>query len=179
MRCVFLIFFTLTACHPESKQNITKPIDNPRLFKDGGVLMMLPGVFVRSDVEASDDPAFLFRDSTNSRNTFYFTESPYLDVEEDMEEKMFSEFESFMMEGSKKSGVTCRLVENDYFLLSNGDRVFKMCYQVGEEYSTTYFVASKTRVVKVIVNNVSDDGEVTVRSMNIDPYFYVDPLPAD
>jgi len=58
-----------------------------------------------------------------------------------------------------------------------------MSYQVNyssvPEYSTTYFIATKTRVVMVIVHNDADDGEATVRSMNIDRYFYVDPLPAD
>jgi hypothetical protein len=178
----------VNACHPASKESHTKSLDHPGLFRDGGVLMLLPGVFARSNFqgvnnprpeELPEGPSFIFRDTTDARNTFYFTEASYLDVEEDMEEKMFAEFEALMIENSKKIGATCQLVENDYFLLSNGDRVFKMSYQVGTEYFTTYFVASKTRVVKVVVHNVSDDGEATVRSMNIDPYFYVDPLPAD
>jgi hypothetical protein len=189
MRRLLLMFLLFaSACQPASEKSVTKTLDNPRLFKDGGVLMLLPGVFVRSNFqevnnlhfeEAPEGPSFIFRDTTDARNTFYFTEAAYLDVEEGMEEKMFSEFESVVTQDCKKIGVTCRLLENDHFLLSNNDRVYKMSYQVAAEYFTTYFVASKTRVVKVIVHNVEDDGETTVRSMNIDPYFYVDPLPAD
>src|ERR1041384_3555278 len=172
MRCSLLILLVLvSACHSRSKNGLTKELDNPQLFRDGGILMLLPGVFVRSTLsditdprlpEMSEGPGFIFQDTTNAKNMFYFTEAPYLDVEEGAEEKMFSEFEAVIMAKSKKMGTTCQLVENDHFLLSNGDRVFKMCYRVAAEYSTTYFVASKTRVVMVIVLNGSDDGEATV-----------------
>ena len=182
----------MSACNAAPKKSAMRKIENPTYFQDGGVLMLLPGTFVRSSLqeidkrmndlqlqEALEGPSFIFRDTTDARNTFYFTEASYLDVEEGEEVKMFSEFESVMNENSRKIGATCRSVENDFFLLSNGDRVYKMSYEVNNEYSTTYFVATKTRIVMVIVHNVFDDGEATVRSMNIDRYFYVDPLPAD
>lgn len=191
MRFGYLIFVVfVSACNPAPKKSITKKIDNPRYFQDGGIVMLLPGTYVRSSFqeidrrmndlqsrEGSEGRAFVFRDSTDARNTFYFTESSYLDVEEDEEEKMFSEFESVMMENSKEIGAKCRPVENNFFTLSNGDRVYKMSYLINDEYSTTYFMATKTRIVMVIVHNVSDDGEATVRTMNIDRYFYVDPMP--
>jgi hypothetical protein len=211
MRSLFLICVVcFSACDHDSKKSVTKKLDNPRRFAEGGVLMLMSGVFVRSTFSELADlwirsgvpgesiskrtndlqrqqtfegPTFIFRDTTDVRNIFYFTEAPYLDAQEGMEEKMFSDFESVMTENCKKIGATCRSVENDFFSLSNGDKVFKMSYEVNysadKEYSTTYFVASKTRIVMVVVHNISDDGEATVRTMNIDPYFYVDPLPAD
>ena len=195
-RSLLIFLVILSACNPGSKESLTKKMDDPHLFQDGGVLMLLPGTFVRSSVqeidkrmndlqlqEPLDGPSFIFRDTTNVRNTFYFTEASYLDVEAGKEEKMFSEFESVMIENSKKIGATCKALENDHFSLSNGDEVYKMLYEISlsgeKEYSTTYFIASKTRIVIVIVHNISDDGEATVRSMNIDPYFYVDPLPSN
>ncbi|MEI9921252.1 MAG: hypothetical protein WDO14_21080 [Bacteroidota bacterium] len=200
---IFLVF--VSACNSPSKKNLTKQPTDPRIFRAGGVILRMSGVFVESgilDVEelwgksglpqeliykkiselqawqAFEGPSFIFRDTTNIRNTFFFTEASYLDVEEGNEEKLFTEFESVMTENSKKIGATCKLVENDFFSLSNGDKVYKMLYEVNytneKEYSTTYYITSKMRVVMVIVNNTSDDGEAIVRSMNVDPYFYED-----
>lgn len=191
-RSLLILVMFVSACKPPSNENVTKALDDPQLFQDGGVLMLLPKTFARSSVQEIDKrmndlqlqepvegPGFIFRDTTEARNTFYFTEASYLDVVEGEEQKMFSEFESVMMENSAKIGATCKLVENDHFSLSNGDQVYKMSYRINSEYSTTYFIASKTRIVIAIVHNVDDDGEATVASMNIDPYFYVDPLPAN
>jgi hypothetical protein len=209
-RSLLILLIIVGACNPASKKSVSKTIDNPQVFRAGGVTLRLPGTFIQSSfldvaelwgksgkpeelifrkineiqsLQAFDGPSFIFRDTTDVRNTFFFTEASYLDVEEGNEEKMFSDFQSVMIENCKKAGATCHLLENDFFSLSNGDEVFKMSYEVAypsdKEYSTTYFIATETRIVMVVVHNTSDDGEASVRSMNVDRYFYVDPLPAD